>query len=220
VKKPHRALLLLATLLVSGCVSQTLNVVTTSPFEQTQSTLVLGRIVFDPPHAYSGDMREIRKLCHGIARMYGFTIIDGDVRSEGSGDADDQDGSNREAAFQGAAGRDAGFEGEDTREENTREVDLPGSSTLPVIHFYLRDRGYTKEFLTLHSVGVFSEIVAPSGASLYKTYYLKDGTDSLQSLGVVAGILEKTFKALAARMQREDKQLQTQARKKQKLGGQ
>jgi hypothetical protein len=88
-----------------------------------------------------------------------------------------------------------------------------------VIHFYLRDKGYTREFLTLHSVGVFSEIIAPSGVSLYKTYYLKDGPESLQSLGFVAAILEHTFKALAVRMRTEYKVLRRQARKQEKLKG-
>jgi len=148
--------LLLFALLLGGCLSQTMHVVTTGTAGEKPTNLALGNIVFDPPHAYTGDMREIRKMCQGIGRIHGFSITE--------------------------------------------------SAELPAIHFYLRDRGYTREFLTLHSIGVFSEITSPAGVSLYKTYFLQDGQDSLQSLRFVAGVFEKTFQALAARMEAEDRE--------------
>jgi hypothetical protein len=152
---PPLAAALLLGLLLGGCQTQTLHVVTTGAAAEKPTNLALGDIVFDPPHAYAGDMLEIRRLCQGIGRMYGFTITE--------------------------------------------------SEQLPSIHFYLRDRGYTREFLTLHSIGVFSEITSPAGESLYKTYFLQDGQDSLQSLRFVAGVFEKTFQALADRLEAEDR---------------
>ena len=186
---PGRALLFLSVLLAGGCASQSMQVVSTKPFERQQTTLLLGSMVFDPAHAYSGDMREIRRLCHGIAKIHGFTIIDDGARLEGG------PSEARESSAQGHA------EG----------------PPLPVIHFYLRDRLYTREFLTLHSIAVFSEIVAPSGTSLYKTYYLEDGPDSLQSLRFLTEIFETTFRALAARIRAEDRELQKKLRGKGKL---